>query len=449
MNITVEKQAHCLARIQVEVPAEDVSGERKQIVQAFSRQAKLKGFRPGKIPTKVIEKRYATEITEELEARLVKKAYDEAIKQEELRVLNAKRPDETSYLDDGGFRFASDLVLAPEFELPDYQSLTLEVPDRVIGEEDIEQELEQVRNRFAEFNEITDRAVADGDFAIIDYQATLDGKPLEEALEKAPGFLAKGEAFWLKMDEESFLPGFCKNLTDAKIDEERQFEVEVPEEFPVEELRGASLAYTVKLTAIKEQILPELDDELAAQIIPGKTLAELRDIIKEQLDLQLERKLQDHKVKQLLEKLSNAVDFELPQDILTAETQGQADEMVEHGIESGMSEEEITAQQGELFAAAGQRARLNLKTDFILQEISTKEGITVTEAELTKRIMAMAQQAKKSFKVFVKELQKAGKIRGLSHSILLSKTIDFLLDRAKVETISADNNDADSNDDDE
>ena len=153
MNITVEKQPNCLARIEVEVPAEAVSGERKQIVQAFSREAKIPGFRPGKIPTKVIEKRFATQISEELESRLVSQGYEEAIKKEELQVLDARKPEKTDFPPDGGFSFTSNLVLAPEFEVPDYKSLTIKVPERSVGDEDIDRELEQVRARFADFTD--------------------------------------------------------------------------------------------------------------------------------------------------------------------------------------------------------------------------------------------------------------------------------------------------------
>lgn len=443
MNITVEKQPNCLAVLEVEVPAEAVSGERRQIIQAFSRQAKIPGFRPGKIPIKVIEKRFATQITEELESRLVSQAYEEAIKKEELRVLDARKPDRTDYLPDGGFSFTSSLVLAPEFELPDYKGLTIEVPDRSVTEEDIDKEIEQVRGRFAEFNDIEDRGLAPGDFAIIDYQATLDGTPLEEALGDSAGYLGTGEGFWLKMDDESFLPGFARNVEGAKVGDELEFEIEVPEDFPAEGVRGKTLAYSVKVTAAKEQELPEMTDELAAQIVPGKTVEGLRELVREQMGIQLERQLQEHKVNQLVEKLAQAVEFDLPEDILTAETQGQADELVERGLQQGMSEEEIEAQQGQLFAAAGQRAKLNLKTDFILQEIAKKEDVKVTEAELTQRVQAIANQQHKPFKAVAKELQKSGRLRSLQHSMLLSKTIDFLLEGAKVETISA----AEQNDD--
>ena len=446
MNITVEKQPNCTARLQVKVPADTVSGERQSIVQAFSRQAKIPGFRPGKIPRKVIEKRFAEQIAEELESRLMNKAFEEAIKQEDLRVLDVKTPDEKTVHPDGTFTLASTLVLAPEFELPDYKSITLEMPDRQIEEADIDKELEELRNRFSEFNAITERPLAEGDFAIIDYSSSLGGLPLEEAAGEAAGALGGGEAYWLKMDGESFLPGFSKELEGAKIDEERAFSLALEDDFPVEAVRGKSLDFKVKVTEIKEQVLPDLDDALAEQIMPGKSLAELREVLTEQLEQRLERQLGEFKINQLIEKLNKAVEFELPEHLVTAETQGQADQLVEQGISSGMSEEAIEAQQGEIFAAAGQRARLNIKTDFILQEIAQVEKLEVSTGELGARVAALAKQAGKPLKPFAKELKSSGRLRGLNHNMLLSKTIDFLLDGAKVELVTESSESSESTD---
>lgn len=441
MNITVEKQPNCVARIRVEVPADVVTGERKQILQAFSRQAKIPGYRPGKVPMSIIEKRFGTQIAEELETRLLGQAFEEAIKEKDLRVLEAKRPEETTHSPDGSFSFTSELILAPNFELPDYANLVIEIPDREVEDADVDREIEQLQNRFADFNDITDRPAADGDFAVINYSSSVEGTPLEEKLGDKAGYLASGDDYWLKMDEDSFLPGFCQHLEGAAIDEEREFAVTLGEEFPIEDLRGVDLDFKVKVTGIKEQILPELNDEFAAQVLPEKSLEDLRTLIREQLGQQLAQQVNEFKVNQLVQKLSEAVDFELPEHLVTAETQGQADEMVERGVSSGMSEEEIEAQQAEIFAAAGQRARLNIKTDFILQEIASTEDLEVSDTDLGERVVMMAQQAKKPVKAFTKELQKSGRLRGLRHSMLLSKTIDFLLDGAKFETVSSDDAD--------
>ena len=433
MNITVERQSSCAAKVSVEIPSEQITEERRKIVQAFSSQARIRGFRPGKIPRTVIEQRFGEQITAELEQRMLQNALREAAEQEDLRIIDAKEPEDRTHHPDGTLTFSSSLTIAPEFDLPEYTGIVLEIPDRAITEEDVEGELLNARNRFADYTDIEGRPVQGGDFAIIDYSSQIEGKPTEEAVGQSVGYLGGGEDYWLKMEDDSILPGFSKSLEGAAVNEERNFRCTVPEDFPVEELRGLELDFHVTLKGVKEQNLPELNDDLAAQILPGSDVAGLREAVRGNLEHQLNQQIEEFKVSQLLEKLTGMVQFELPPELVTAETQGQADEMVERGLGSGMSEDEIQERQDEIFATANQRAQTNLKTDFILQRIAEKEEIQLTQDELANRVAAMANQAKKPIKSFAKEIQQSGQLRNIQHSMLLSKTIDFLLEHAKVE----------------
>jgi trigger factor len=433
MNITLERQSNCAAKLKVEIPADKVSAQRKKILQAFSTQARIPGFRPGKVPRTVIEKRFGEQITAELESRLIQDALREAAEKENLRIIDAKPPEDTTLHPDGALTFSSDLTIAPEFELPEYKGIALQLPDRQVGEEDLEMELQNVRTRFADYSDITDRPLQSGDFAVIDYSSQMDGKPLEEAIGQSVGYLAGSEDYWLKMEEDSMIPGFSEALEGANLAEERDFQLTIPEEFPVEDVRGIELDFHATIKGIKKQDLPELNDALAAQIIPGSDLAGLKETIRGNLEHQLNQQIEELKVSQLLEKLNRSVQFDLPDELVTAETQGQADEMVERGLGSGMSEDEIAARQEEIFTAANQRAQMNLRTDFILQRIAEAEEVQVSQEELANRVASMANQAKKPIKGFAKDLQQSGRLRGLQHSMLLSKTIDFLLEHAKVE----------------
>ena len=435
MKITVERQSNCTATLSVEIPSDQLKEERQKIIRAFSSQARISGFRPGKIPRTVIEQRFGEQITAELEQRMMQNALNEAAEKEDLRVIDAKSPEDTAHHPDGALTFSSALTIAPEFELPDYKGIVLEIPDRVVTDEDIESELQNVLNRYAEYADITDRPVQAGDFAVIDYGSQLEGKPTEEAVGQSVGYLGGGEDYWLKMEDESILPGFSKALEGAALNEERDFKCPVPEEFPVEELRGLELDFHVTLKGIKEQTLPDLTDELAAEILPGSDVKGLTETIRGNLEHQLNQQIGEFKVSQLLDKLTAMVEFDLPPELLNAETQGQADEMVERGLGSGMSEDEIEERQNEIFAAATQRAQMNLKTDFLLQRIAEKEEIQFSQEEFANRVAAMANQAKKPIKTFAEELQKSGRMRGVQHSMLISKTIDFLLEHAKVDGI--------------
>ena len=445
MNITLEKQENCQALLRVEISSETVTSERSDIVKAFSRQARLPGFRPGKAPKAVIEKRFAREIGEELDSRLIRQGLQEAVEKESLKVLSAPDPADPTHHSDGTFSFSSQLVLAPDFELPDYKDLTLEIPERKIEDSDIDQELERLRERFADFEEVADRPLAEGDFAIVDYQASAEGKSIEEAYGASAPQLDSGEDFWLKMDDESFLPGFAGQLEGASPGDSRTVKVMIEEDYPVEELRGKDIDFAVTVKSIRTQNLPELTDEFAAQIMPNSTLDQLKELIREQMADHLERQLREFKTSQLLEKISNQVEFDLPPELVANETQNQADRLVEQGLGSGMSEEEIADRQGDLFATAGQQARTNLKTDFLLQEIALAEEIKVEPAELQQQVAAYAKQMNKPVKTFARDLQRTGRLQGLQHQILLGKTIDFLLEQAKVENVPAeDANDSDN-----
>ena len=438
MNITVEKQPNCLATLRVEVPSATVSSERAKIVSGYTAQAKIPGFRPGKAPKNVIEKRFQTAITEELDDRLVRQAYDEALRQEALKVLNFGIPQNLNHNADGSLSFHATLTLAPEVALPDYKGITVKAPSTEVTDAEVEAQLEGLRERFADYSDIEGRAAETGDLAVIDFTSSLDGQPLEEALGKSAGYLAGREGFWLKLDEASFLPGFAAEVAGLSTGDSKDIPLTIPEDFPLSDLRGKAVVFHVTLKGLKQAVLPELNDEFAAKVTGGKTLEELKAVAKQQIEVEKRRRIDDYKVNQIVEHFNSLVDFELPEDLLRHETQGQADALVERGVKSGMTEDELTAQQGEIFATAGEQARTNLKTNFILQEIARTEGISVSDNELVQQLVAIANSRKQAPKKFIKDLQRGGRIPGIRNSMLVGKAIDFVLEHATVEEIADD-----------
>ncbi|BCX49426.1 trigger factor [Haloferula helveola] len=437
MNITVEKQPNCTATLRVEVPSDAVKSERDRIVAAYASQARIQGFRPGKAPRKVIEKRFGQEISGELEERLARKAFDEALEKEQLKVLNFGQPSSFSETSDGSVTFESLLTLAPDFSLPDYKGVTVAAPSAEITDEEVDQNLESLRERFADYSDIEGRGAEMGDLAVIDYTTTLDGTPLEEAVGKPVGHLSGREGFWLKIDEQSFLPGFAAQLVGLNPGDEKSATVTIPDDFPVADLRGKDVVVELTLKELKQVELPEVDDAFVEKIGGGKTVAELRELLGKQLEAEKKRKIDDSKVNQIVEYFNGLVDFELPEELLRHETQSQADSLVKRGVQSGMSEDDISAQQEEIFATAGMQARTNLKTNFILQEIARVENISVTDQELVGHIAQIAQSRQENPKKFIKQLQREGRIPGIRNSMLVGKAIDFVLEHATVEETSA------------
>jgi len=432
MNIVVEKQPKCVATLRVEIPADKVRGQREEIVRNYASRAKIPGFRPGKAPQAVIEKRFEKDINEELESQLINEAFEQAMKQEELKVLDFGNPQDLVTGPDGGISFVSTLTLAPEVTLPEYKGITVTVPPVEVPEEDLQNQLQELRERFADFNTVEDRAVAMGDFAVIDYSSTVDGRPTDEFLGKPAGYLSGREGFWLKLDEKSFLPGFAAEVAGMNAGESREIKLTLPADFPVEVLRGREIVFAVTLKEIKEQVLPELDDGLAAKLMSGKSMDDLISLIRENMCQEREKRISDMKVNQIVAHISGQVDFELPEDLVTRETQSQVDAMVQRGVQAGVSEEDIAAQQAEIFASAGQQALSNLRSNFILQEIARAENITATDRELVNYLAGLAQQRKVAPKKFIKDMQRAGRLPSIRNSIVIGKTIDFLLEQANV-----------------
>ncbi|MEY3897076.1 MAG: trigger factor, partial [Verrucomicrobiota bacterium] len=325
MNIVVEKQPKCVATLRVEIPAEKVSGERDQIVKGYASKARVPGFRPGKAPLAVVEKRFQKEISDQLNEALISEAYDEALKQESLNVLDFGVPEDVTTHANGTLTFVSKLTLAPEVTLPEYKGVNVTVPPSAVPDEEIEAQLTALQERFADFNAIEGRPAAMGDFAVIDYTSTVEGKPTEEFLGKAAGYLSGREGFWVRLDEKAFLPGFAAQLVGMNIDEAREITVTLPEDFPVEDLRNKDLVFQTTVKELKEAILPALDDEMANRLAPGKTMEEIKDIIRQNMAGERERKISDMKVNQIVAHFNAQVNFELPEELVLQETQSQAD----------------------------------------------------------------------------------------------------------------------------
>lgn len=433
MNISVEKQPNCIATLKVEIPSETVLGQRQSIVGKYASRARVPGFRPGKAPMKVIEKRFEKQISEELNENLFHLAIEDAVKQEELKILDFSAPDDLIVTPNGGMAFTTTLTLAPEIKLPDYKGVKVVIPPDEVPEEDFEAQLKSLQERFADFQDIEGRGAEMGDFAVIDYSSTVDGKPTEEFLGKSAGYIAGREGFWVKLDEKAFLPGFADEVLGMKPEDSKDITLTMPEDFPVADLVGKEVVFATTLKELKTSILPELNDELAEKLAPGKSFDEIKEMIRENMGHERKRRIEDLKINQIVRHFTSQVDFDLPEALVAQETQSQADSMVQRGMQSGMDEESITSQEAEIFASATNQAVNNLRTNFILQEIAKAEQLEASDAELVTHLSQMAQQRNQAPKKFIKQIQREGRLPSIRNSLVISKAIDFVVKEAEVE----------------
>lgn len=437
MKISVERLPECKALVSVEIPAEDTAAERGQVVAIYSQKAKLPGFRPGKVPAKVIEKRFGEAIAGELEERFVHRAMQETASGENLNIIKVEEVRDAALNGDGSYSFVAEILHGPEFELPEYKGLEVQVPDTEVTDEHLAEAIDQMRERFADYADIEGRPAAMGDFLVIDYRGTIGGKPLGEVAPNAPASLAQNSGFWLRMAEDTFLPGFCLGLVGAAKGDIKEVQVTVPGDFPDEAVRGQVIDYKVEVNDLKEQVLPEVDDEFAGKVEEGKTLDQLKESLRERMAQHREQQKREMITNQLVDKLASSVDFELPKEIVAAETQNRVDEIVNSNAQRGLAEDEIVKHQDEIIQAAGQQAALTVKTNYILGKVAEAEGIEVSKEEILTQVAQIAAAQGVPPKKALKQIEKNNGFGRIQNSIRFRKTLDFIRENAVVNVVDA------------
>src|ERR1700720_1213606 len=244
MKVEVEKQPGSVSTLQIELPPEEVSKEWDAIANSFARFAKIPGYRPGKAPRAVIEKRFRKEIQDEVTKKLVSKSYHDAIEQKKLRVASLTNLEEVHFGEDKSMRFQATVVTAPEFKLPNYKNIPVELPDTKVTEPEIDATLERLRDQTADFVDVPGRAAQMEDFVVIDFEGTVDGKPMSEVAPNASKNLHEGKKFWLRLAPDNFLPKFCEQIVGQKKEETRNVAVDFAADFLVKDLAGKQGSYS-------------------------------------------------------------------------------------------------------------------------------------------------------------------------------------------------------------
>src|SRR4051794_24184818 len=216
MKVEVENMPESVSTLRIELPPEEVTKEWDAIANSFARFAKIPGYRPGKAPRRVIEAKFRKEIQDELTRKLVSKSYRDAIEQKQLRVVSLTNVEDVEFGDDKSIRFRATVITAPDFDLPEYKNIPVQLPATDVTDAEIDTALERLRDQSADFVDVPERAVGMGDFAVIDFEGTVDGKPLSEIAPDASKTLHGGKKFWLRMAADNFLPRFCEQVVGMK-----------------------------------------------------------------------------------------------------------------------------------------------------------------------------------------------------------------------------------------
>jgi len=333
-------------------------------------------------------------------------------------------------------RFQATVVTAPEFKLPDYKNIPVELPDTKVTGAEIEATLERLHDQTADFVDVQGRGAQMEDFVVVDFEGTVDGKPIGEVAPQASKNLHGGQKFWLHLAADNFLPKFCEQIVGQKPDETRTLIVDLPADFLVKELAGKQASYSVTLREIKEKVLPAVDDAFANKLLPGKSLADLRHTIEHDLEHEKEHEVERAKEAQIVKYLQEKIQFDLPPSLLRNETKRALAELVQRNRARGIPDEMLKDKEKELIETAASVAHHRLKTNFILERIAEQEKIEVRREDIDLRIRQEAQHYNISSDKMRKELEEHNGLNALAEQILLGKTLDFLKANVSVQPVS-------------
>lgn len=438
MNVQIDNISDTRKALTVTLDKGEVDGEYQTVIGQISQQVSLPGFRPGKAPLALVQKRFGKEIKEEFKGRVVSKAYREGLEQAKLDVLSLVDVEEGNV--EPGLSAAIKLTVdvRPEFALPTYLGLTTEVQPTEPTDAEVEAVIEGLRAERADFK-VAERAAAKGDYVRFGYEGTLDGKPLADVVGDK-GIYAKAPQTWEEVEgaNEGLLPGLSKQLAGVKAGDKKTVEVAFPAEFAaVPALAGKTASYVIEIQEIRERVLPAID-EAFLKANQADSVDALKAQVKQSLGMRKEHENRNAQRRQITDALLAAVDFPVPESLVAGERDAVLRQFIEENMRRGVPQEEFEKSKKELFDSASKAATARVKVQLILAKIAEAEKVKVDEQDFNTWLMREAMRSGQKPDKIAKDLGKdREQVRAIQQQITFDKTLDFLVSKATVTTATA------------
>jgi trigger factor len=420
--------ATCRRELELEVPAEEVQKAAERIAKEFARVARVPGFRPGKAPVTLIQRRFADDIKSEVLQSVVPTTLEHALVEQKLQPITQPQVEHIDYPEGGGpLKFKASFEVLPEFDLKDYKGIDIEVPRFEITEKEVNETLEQMRERAATFVPVEGRAIQDGDYA----QVTLAGMPRGGGVDPihADGVLCH-------IGGEETLEPFNEHLRGANVGDKKQFEVKYPDDYPDAKLAGKVFDYNVEVTALKEKRKPELNDEFAKDV-DAPTMDELRARIHKDLEAVRDRRQKELGHARLLEKLVSAYDFPVPEALVESQMDSRVERNIRALATQGVDPRAVNVDWAALRERHRDNAVRDVRAELLLDRIALAEKIDATEEEVTHEIEHMAGHTGEAPEVLRARLTKQGALDRIKSKLRSDKTLDWLYQNSRIQLTEA------------
>ena len=415
----------CRKAFDIEIPQEVVDHEISHISQNLAKRTRVPGFRPGKAPVSVIQTRYRDEITTEMLQHLLPRYFSEAVKEKDLDIVDSPRYESVDYGKGKPIRFKAVFEVYPELHVTNYTGIPAEAVSYEVQDADVDNTLKKLQDDMSELTPVDeDRPVKAGDFVEISFSGTIVG-------EEQPMFSDKAT---VEVGGESTLREFTENLTGAVVNEDRNFTVSYREEYPEQRLAGKTLDYQVKIEAVKEKHVPELNDEFAQGLGQYSTLEELRSKVREDLEKHRCEHADEELREKLLQWLEEHNDFEVPNTLVDRQIQIRMQRLVRDLSRQGINPQRLDVDWSKIQENQRRQAVRDVKGSLILNYVSEKEKIDVSDDDVEAEIDRLAAQMNGPRQRVKEALEKDSGMARLRNQILNKKTLDFLRQHAVIQT---------------
>ena len=434
MKMEVTELGPMKRALKIEVPADEVAQRLARAYVELNRQVNIPGFRPGKAPLALLEKRYAKTVEEDVIRSLVPDFYDKAVRQAGIVPFLVEIPplDRAKIKKDESFTFTATVEIKPNIELRDYKApspISLKPDKRTVTDEQLDRGLEVLREQQARLEAApAGHTIADGDYIVLDVQGTLDGTPLEGTKKEGQLHKVGSHAFVLGLEIDSHVGG--KKEGDV-IDISQPY----PPSHPDPRVAGKAVAFTLTVKSVKEKKLPALDDEFAKDCGPYSSLQEIKDKLRDGMEQALKREIEDTYKDTIIKRLVETHHFDLPDTLVERELEAIIRQHVQQQRKGGAQElpgtEDLTPLRQEHRNEAARRVKLGL----VLEAIAEKEGLTVTQDDFNAEIMRLASEFKMPAADLVKMIKAGGQesLDELRTRTLADKALDFVYRNAVIQ----------------
>ena len=387
MSLQVEKLEHNMAKLTIEVSAEEVEKALQAAYIKERNKISKPGFRKGKVPRQMIEKMYGPEVFyDEAANHMISEAYGKAYDECELELVSQPKIDIVQLKKGEPFIFTAEVAVKPEVTLGEYKGLKVDKVSTRVTQKEVDEEIEKERERNARTVEVTDRAVQDKDQVLLDFEGFVDGEAFEGG---------KGEKYPLTIGSGAFIPGFEEQLIGAEIGKEMEVNVTFPEDYQAKELAGKAAVFKCTVQEIKVKELPELDDEFASDVSECETLDAYKAEVKKKIKERKEREGKEKKENQAVDAAIENAQMDIPEAMIELQTKQMADDFARRIMQQGLTVEQYYQFTGmteeKMMEEMKPQAEKRIKTRLVLEAVVAAENIEVSEERLEEELKKMAE----------------------------------------------------------